>query len=54
MILTEDQILQKYSKQCPSCDRNGLLPYQYEWSCYFCNYNIIKQKHELTLNNVKD
>ena len=27
MILTEDQILQKYAKQCPSCNRNGLLPY---------------------------
>ena len=53
MILTEDQILQKYSKQCPSCNRNGLLPYTYEWSCYFCNYIIIKQKHELTLKQRK-
>ena len=27
---------------------------QYEWTCLICNYNIIKQKHELTLNNEKN
>ena len=53
MILSDDQILQKYAKQCLSCNRKGLLPYQYEWSCYFCKYNIIKQKHELTLSQRK-
>ena len=53
MTLTEEQILQKYAKHCLSCERNGLLPYQYEWTCYFCNYNIIKQKHELTLSQRK-
>ena len=26
---------------------------QYEWSCYFCNYNIMKQNHELTLTQRK-
>ena len=26
---------------------------QYEWTCYFCNYNIIKQNHELTLSQRK-
>ena len=49
MILTDEQIFEKYAIICPSCNRNGLLPYQYEWTCYLCNYNIIKQKHELTL-----
>ena len=53
MILTDDEVLKKYSKQCLSCDRNGLLPYQYEWTCYFCKYNIIKQNHELTLSQRK-
>ena len=53
MELSEDQILQKYAKQCPSCNKNGLLPYQYEWSCQFCIYNIIKQNHELTLTQRK-
>ena len=48
MELTEDQILQKYAKQCLSCYRNGLLLYVYEWTCLFCSYTIIKQKHELT------
>ena len=25
-----------------------LLPYQYEWSCFGCGYNVIKRKHELS------
>ena len=25
-----------------------LLPYEYEWSCIPCGYNVSKQKHELT------
>ena len=50
MELTDDDIIKKHAKQCRSCNRNGILPYQYEWwSCYFCNYNITKQNHELTL-----
>ena len=53
MILTDEQIFGKYAIICPSGNRNGSLPYQYEWTCYFCNYNIIKQKHELTLNQRK-
>ena len=36
MELTEDEILQKYAKQCPSCNRNGNdYHIQYEWSCFF-------------------
>ena len=53
MILTDEQIIEKYGKTCPSCNRNTLLPYAYEWTCLICRLNITKQKHELTLNNVK-
>ena len=42
MILTDDQIIQKYGKLCPSCNRNGLLPYAYEWTCLICNYEYNK------------
>ena len=54
MILTDDEIIQKYGKICPSCNRNTMLPYAYEWTCLICKMNIIKQKHELTLNNEKN
>ena len=48
MQLSEDQIIEKYGKQCRHCMRNTLLPYDYEWSCFSCNYNVIKRKHELS------
>ena len=35
MELTEDQIIEKYAKQCFHCSRNTLLPYEYEWTCFF-------------------
>ena len=53
MILTDDQIIEKYAIICPSCNRKTMLPYTYEWSCLICRLNIKKQKHELTLNQRK-
>ena len=50
MILTDDQIIEKHAIICPSCKRKTMLPYAYEWTCLKCRLNIIKQKHELTLN----
>ena len=47
MELTEDEIIQKYGKQCRHCNRNTLLPYEYEWSCFSCNYVVSKRKNEL-------
>ena len=43
MELTEDEILEKYAKRCGHCNRNSLLPYQYEFTCFPCGY---KHKHE--------
>ena len=48
MELTEDEIIQKYGKRCRHCNRNTLLPYEYEWTCVSCGYNVNKRKHELS------
>ena len=48
MELTEDRIIEKYAKKCLHCNRNTLLPYEYEWSCFSCNYVVSKRKHELS------
>ena len=48
MKLTEDEIIEKYGKHCGQCNRNTLLPYEYEWTCVSCGYNVNKRKHELS------
>ena len=48
MELTEDEISQKYAKQCKHCSRNTLIPYEYEFTCFLCEHNVIKRKHELS------
>ena len=48
MNLSEDEIIEKSGKVCGHCNRNMLLPYEYEWSCFGCGYNVLKRKHELT------
>ena len=40
MELTEDEILQKYGKKCGHCNRNTLLPYEYEFTCISCGFNV--------------
>ena len=48
MNLSEDEIIQKYAKNCGHCNRNTLLPYEYDWSCFSCNYVVSKRKIELS------
>ena len=48
MELTEDEIIEKYGKRCGHCNRNTLLPYEYEFTCFSCGYNVHKRKHELS------
>ena len=48
MELTEDEIIQKYGKNCGHCNRNTLLPYEYEYTCFSCGYNVNKRKNELS------
>ena len=47
MELSEDEKIKKYAKNCGHCNRNTLLPYEYEFNCFSCGYNLIKRKHEL-------
>ena len=48
MELTEDEIIEKYAKQCRHCNRNTLLSYEYEWSCFSCSYVVSERKNELS------
>ena len=48
MELIEDENIEKYGKQCSHCSRNTFLPYEYEFTCFSCGYNVIKQRHELS------
>ena len=48
MEVTEDQIIEKYAKQCLYCIRKALLPYEFEFTCTSCGFNLINRKHELT------
>ena len=48
MELTEDKIIQKFGKKCLPCNRDTLLPYEYEWTCFSCGFNVNKNKNELT------
>ena len=48
MEISEDEIIQKYGKNCGHCNRNTLLPYEYEWSCFSCGFNVNKRKPELS------
>ena len=36
MEVTEDQIIEKYTKRCGYCNRNTLLSYEYEFTCIAC------------------
>ena len=48
MELTEDEIIQKYGKNCGHCNRNTLLPYGYDYTCFSCGYKVSKRKNELS------
>ena len=48
MELTEDEIIEKYAKNCQHCNRNALLPYSYEFTCFSCGFNVNKRKQELS------
>ena len=48
MEITEDEIIEKYATRCGHCNRNTLLPYEYEFTCIVCGYNVNKRKHDLS------
>ena len=52
MELTEDQIIEKYGKECLHCMRNTLLPYDYKWSIS-CSNKVVKRRNELHEDTTK-
>ena len=48
MELTGDEIIEKNAKKYGHCKRNTLLPYEYEFTCVSCGFNVNKRKHELS------
>ena len=48
MNLSEDEFIQKYGKNCGHCNGDTLLPYDYEYTCFSCGYNVNKRKNELS------
>ena len=48
MELTEDEIIEKYAKRCRNRNRNTLLPYEYEFTCFSWGYNVNTRKNELS------
>ena len=53
MELPKDEIIQKYAKHCGHCSRNCLLPYEYEYTCFACGYNLIKKTNSVTFQGKK-
>ena len=41
-------MIEKYADRCGHCCRNTLLPYEYEFTCIACGYNVSKRKLELS------
>ena len=48
MEVTEDEIIRKYGKRCRHCNRNTSLPFEYEFTCFSCGFNVIKTKLQLS------
>ena len=48
MELSEDQKLEKYPKRCGHCNRNTLPPYECDFTCFSCGYNVNKWKQEFS------
>ena len=51
MELREDEIIQKYGRNCGHRNRNTLLPYEYEFRCFSCGFNVTnKNMNSLKFN----
>ena len=48
MELREDEFIQKHAENFGHCKRKTLLPYEYEFTCFSCGYNVNKRKHEIS------
>ena len=48
MELTENKSFVKYATQTMHCLRKTLLPYEHEWTCPSCGYDVKKRQNEPT------
>ena len=48
MELSDDQIIEKFAKQRLLSLRKTIAPYECEWTCTACGYNVIRRKNEVT------
>ena len=48
MEQTEDEKIKKNGLLCKHCNQDTLLPYEYEFTCFSCGYDVIKRNHELS------
>ena len=48
MTSSEDEDLEKHGKKCGDCNRDTLLPYEFDWTFNSCGFNLIKREHQLT------
>ena len=53
MELTEDEIIQKYAKKRLHCFKKTLLPYEFEFFCFSCGYDVINVKSNEKTNSLK-
>ena len=44
MELTEDEVIEKYAKQCMHFTRNTLSPFESEFFCVACECDAVKHK----------
>ena len=48
---TEDEIVQRHTRNCLHCMRKNLVPYEYEWTFSSCGYNVILRRTKLSKNS---
>ena len=48
MELSGGEIIEKYGKNCGHCNPRTLIPWEFEFTCISCGYNLLKRKHELS------
>ena len=47
----EEEFIMRYATMCRRCNRNALLKYEYKFTCYVCEFNVVKTKHLCSSKN---
>ena len=54
MQLTDEETIKNMENIAHRCNKNTMLPYEYEYTCYFCNHSIIKLKSNYLISQRKN